>query len=751
MAGDRPSHEAGDVFATTKLHIPGLRPGLVAREPLVELLVAGRHRKLTLVDAPAGSGKTTLLAEWRASPRERRPFAWLTLDSEDNDPARFWTGVVRALRTLEPGFGELALAALETGIALREVVLPLLVNELAELERPLVLVLDDYQAIDKEEVHRSLSFLLERLPRPLHVALATRFDPPLPLARMRVRDELTEVRADDLRFGEDEAAALLRGALGLELDADEVGLLRRRTEGWAAGLYLAALSVRGRSDAAGFIRSFAGDDRHVVDYLSREVLAGQPEEVRRFLLRTSVLERLCGPLCDALVGGSHSALLLTEIESRNLFLIPLDTTRTWYRYHQLFGELLRHELALTEPPAVPELHRRAAVWYRARGLVRDAIHHAAAAGDTDDARELVASHWNEFFNRGRLETVARWLDALPRPAVRNDPRLCVAGAWLALDRGRLEEARAWIDSAGAAMEGRQRRAALRPELEALRAVQAFKAGDVAAAGAAARRTLALGLDEAAFPRTVAQLILGITHYFAGEAAAAETALAEAARLAARAGNDLGRSYALGYLGLLRAAAGDGAGAERYGVEATGLSDAPGFVEHFVTMAGHLACGRAAELAGQLEEAEARLERALALAGRGAGRPERALAALALGRVRQALGHAEAARALLREARQELAACPDPGRLGAQLSAAEALVGAARRGAGSAAGEPPEELTERELAVLRLLGSQLSRREIADALYVSDNTVKTHVRSIFRKLDAASRDEAVERGRELALL
>jgi LuxR family transcriptional regulator, maltose regulon positive regulatory protein len=282
-------------------------------------------------------------------------------------------------------------------------------------------------------------------------------------------------------------------------------------------------------------------------------------------------------------------------------------------------------------------------------------------------------------------------------------------------------------------------------------VQAFKAGDVGAAGAAARRTLALGLDEAAFPRTVAQLILGITHYFAGEAPAAEAALGEAARLAGGAGNDLGRSYALGYLGLLRAAAGDGPGAERYGVEATGLSDAPGFVEHFVTMAGHLARGRAAELAGRLEEAEASLERALALAGRGAGRLERALAALALARVRQALVHAEAARALLREARQELGACPDPGRLGAQLSAAEAVAGAARRGAASSAGEGREELTERELAVLRLLGSQLSRREIADALYVSDNTVKTHVRSIFRKLDAASRDEAVERGRELALL
>src|SRR6266545_3093046 len=445
---DAPTRISGAVLAATKLHIPEVRPELLTRTDLVDSLVGGATRKLTLIEGPAGYGKTTLLAEWSSSPAERRDFAWLSLDEGDSDPARFWTGVIDALRGIEPGLAPSAREALGArNIDLIEVALPLLLNDLVQIEREIVLVLDDYQVVRDDEVHRSVAFMLDHLPEHLHLAIATRSDPPLPLARLRAGGEMVEVRARDLRFSDEEAAELLRRTVGLDLDDAAVARLSERAEGWPAGLYLAGLSLRGRDDVAEFIELFAGDDRHIVDYLSSEVLGGQPDELRGFLLRTSVLERLCGPLCDAVMGTEDSDRLLESIERRNLFLIPLDTTRTWYRYHRLFAELLRHELRATDAAAESELHRRACKWYQAEGSVPDAIHHAAAGGDIAQARELIASHWNDYFNQGRLGTVERWLAAIPRRSLVEDPRLCVAGAWLGLDRGELGQARDWIEAA----------------------------------------------------------------------------------------------------------------------------------------------------------------------------------------------------------------------------------------------------------------------------------------------------------------
>jgi LuxR family transcriptional regulator, maltose regulon positive regulatory protein len=748
------ARRSGAVLAATKLHIPTVRPGLVARRELVDGLVGGGARKLTLIGAPPGYGKTTLLAEWHSSPREERAFAWLSLDEGDNDPARFWTGVIDALRTVKRDFGEVALGALEArGIDLVDTALPLLVNELTDLPRGVVIVLDDYQFVREADVHRSVSFLLEHLPETLHVALATRVDPALPLARMRARGELKEIRARELRLSDHEAAELLRSAVGGELGAAAVAQLQERTEGWAAGLYLAALSLRGREDAREFIDTFAGDDRHVVDYLSAEVLEGQPAELRDFLLRTSVLDRLSGPLCDAVLGTERSDRVLEQIESENLFLVSLDTTRTWYRYHHLFGELLLHELELSEPGAVEDLHRRAADWYRAEGSVPEAIRHATAARDYDGARELIARNWNDFFNEGRLGTVSQWLDAIPEPMVNADPRLGVAAAWLALDRGRLEEARRSIqvasDASGpdAAVEGPDSVAA---DIEVLRAVHGFKVGELSKAITAASRVLEITSEETdSFPRTVAHLIAGVTRYWSSELEDAVSALDEAARLAREGGNDLGHSYALGYLGLIAADEGEIEEADRLGSAATGLSEAPGFVEHFVPMIGHLARGRAAKLGGRLDDAERAIVRAEELSRRGGGRLEIASSLVALAEVRQLQGDSEAAGALLDRARLVLDRCPEPGTLLGALEAAERGLRAARRDA--ATGPAREELTDRELAVLRLLDSSLSRREIADALYVTPNTVKTHIRGIYRKLDASTREEAVGRARESGLL
>src|SRR5215218_8179493 len=333
----------------TKLVAPAPRAGLLPRAGLQSLLQSGLQAKLCLVAAPAGSGKTTLLAQWRAVAGGGR-VAWVSLEESDNDPTRFWSYLVAALRTVEPQVGTVALEALGgPSVELERVVVPSLVNDLATVGAPLVLVLDDYHLITNAICHQTLEGFLDHLPAEVHVVLSTRLDPPLSLARMRASGELAELRVGELQFTGEEAAALLNGSMGLALAAEDVARLAERTEGWAAGLVLAGLSLRGRPDPSGLIAAFSGGDRHVADYLLAEVLERQPEELRAFLLRTSVLERLSGPLCDAVLETEGSTARLRELERSSLFVVPLDDRRQWYRYHQLFAQLLRLQLGAREP------------------------------------------------------------------------------------------------------------------------------------------------------------------------------------------------------------------------------------------------------------------------------------------------------------------------------------------------------------------------------------------------------------------
>jgi LuxR family maltose regulon positive regulatory protein len=722
------------VVLATKLHAPSGRADVVSRPALVERLTSGLAGKLTLVAAPPGWGKTTLLGEWRAAAPGR--FAWLSLDADDNDPARFWTYLIEALRTVEPELGATPLAQLRgpsTGIL--EVVLPALINELTGLQDRLVLVLDDYHLIASRDVHEQVAFLVEHLPPQVHLVVSSRADPPLPLARLRARREMNELRAGELRFSSAEALALLNEALGLGLAAADVERLRVRTEGWAAGLYLAALSLRGRPDAPAFVAEFAGDDRHIVDYLSSEVLESQPDETQTFLLHTSVLERLCGPLCDVVTGGTGSAEVLEEIERSNLFLVPLDNTREWYRYHRLFSELLRHELSQREPDVQPLLHRRAWVWLREAGLVPEAVQHAIAASDLAEAADLVADHWNEYFNQGQLTMVADWLDALELAGAAADPRLAVARAWIAMDRGRLDEVERWLDAAAAGEP-------LKPLADAvatLRLVHHFKAGDVGRAREAAEGASEREPEESPFGATVARILLGVTRYWSGDGRAALAALEDASRLARGAGNDLGAIYALGYRAAISAEAGELEEAEKLADEALSLADEPAPAEHFVTMMAHLARATVLLGRGRAEAADEAAGRGLELSRRGAGLLEQAYALAVAARTRES----EEARALLAEARAAVERSADPGIL------AELLTSAKSKARPVVAID--DELSERELVVLRLLDSELSQREIGRRLFVSLNTVKSHVKSIFRKLGATSRSDAVARARERGLL
>jgi anti-anti-sigma factor len=420
----------GSGMVASKLVAPASRARLLPRANLQSLLEVGTQGKLCLVGAPAGFGKTTLLAQWRAATGGGR-VAWVSLDEGDNDPTRFWAYVVEAFRTVEPGVGASTLEALgRQSVDLYRAVLPGLLNELRTAGSPLVLVLDDYHLISNPICHQTLTFFLDYLPAGVHVALSGRSDPPLPLARMRARGELAELRAADLQFTDEEATALLNGTMGLRLGAEDVERLAERTEGWAAGLVLAGLSLRGRQDPSGFIASFHGDNRHVADFLGAEVLARQPDAIRTFLLRTSILERLAGPLCDAVLEADGSAGLLVELERSNLFLVPLDDHREWYRYHHLFAQLLRLELASREPVLLPILHQRAAAWHRQAGNLDEAIHHASAAGEFAQAASLIARHWLTYWRRGRRATVARWLDRLPEEAIMANPPVAYVAAWI---------------------------------------------------------------------------------------------------------------------------------------------------------------------------------------------------------------------------------------------------------------------------------------------------------------------------------
>jgi LuxR family transcriptional regulator, maltose regulon positive regulatory protein len=430
-----------DVLLATKLHVPATRPGFVSRPRLASRLEKGLAGELILVSAPAGSGKTALLADWAR--HSRRPVAWLSLDPGDNDPARFWRHAAAALDQAAPGIAG-RVAALLGPPAPRsfEGVATAVINEISA--RPdggqILFVLDDYDVIGSQRVHGSLSFLLEHLPPGLRLVLASRADPPLGLWRLRGRAQLAELRAADLRFTDQEAAALLRLAAGGDVPDAAVAALTARTEGWAAGLQLAGLSLRGRPDIDGFVGAFSGSHRYVLDYLTGEVLDRQPPDVRAFLLETSVLDRLSGELCDAVTGRGDGQATLEEIDRDNLFLVPLDEVRGWWRYQHLFAELLRARLEQEQPGRAPRLRRRAAVWCEEHGLADEAIRYALAGDDPVFAARLIESHFDAFFYlRSEGAMVQRWLSALPAGVVAARPRLLLAQAALTLLGGQMDE------------------------------------------------------------------------------------------------------------------------------------------------------------------------------------------------------------------------------------------------------------------------------------------------------------------------
>ncbi len=553
----------------TKLYVPPSRAELVPRPRLIELLNQGLERQLTLISAPAGFGKTTLVSAWIKE--SGIPAAWLSLDIDDNDLARFLSYLIAALQSIEEGLGEgLADALQSPQPSTREELLTSLINQIHALTHKVILVLDDYHLITTAPIHEALAFILEHLPPQMHLIIASRADPPLPLPRLRARGQLTELRQSDLRFSPQEAAAFLNQIMRLELNPDDVAALTTRTEGWISGLQMAALALqpavsteaRDAQHVSNLVRTFTGTNRYILDYLVEEVLQRQPERIQNFLLQTAVLDRLTGPLCDAIMNGgesqpepvqgqmadpllylrSPSQRILQQLEAANLFIVPLDNERRWYRYHRLFADLLRKRLQQLQPEQMPLLHQRASAWLEENGLPSEAIQHALAASDFARAANLIEQVAEATLMRVELATFLKWMEALPNELVLARPSLCLYHAWALMWSGQPLEL---VESRLRDLDGET--ATTSTKVATLRSFMAAWQGQLSRASDLAREALAELPEEESFLRSLAVWNLGIAHLLRGDMDTGSQILENLARIGQRAGNAMAAVSALSHL------------------------------------------------------------------------------------------------------------------------------------------------------------------------------------------------------------
>ncbi len=529
----------------TKLHIPPTRSPLVQRQRLLEKLNQGLSCKLILVSATAGSGKTTLLSKWVEQPR--LPVSWLSLDERDNDPTRFWVYFVTALQQNHPDLGAATLALLQSAASSStslppvslsfEAFLTPLLNEFAQLSADLIFVLDDYHLITTNVIHDALNFVLEHLPTQVHLAIATRVQPPLSFAKLRARAQLTELNADDLRFTHEEAATFLRQSLSEPLTAAQIATLQTKTEGWIAGLQLAMLSLKDRANADSLIDSFKGNQQHILDYLVEEVLARQSQSLQRFLRRTSILEQMCGPLCEAVVGEEtvNGSVRLEQLERQNLFIVPLDRDRIWYRYHHLFAEALHHILHRTEPDRVADYHERAARWYAQQGGVADAIQHAIAAQSFEYAAHLIEQEIQTSENP-RVDAVVlrQALNKLPAQLIERRPWLLVAKAWIGFTASQFAVAIAALQTLETCLKENppvtEHADQLWGLIIALKGMQARQQGNIRESTACLAKALELLPPDNSWLRSLILLNLGVTYFVADNYEAAKPLLPEVSRI-----------------------------------------------------------------------------------------------------------------------------------------------------------------------------------------------------------------------------
>lgn len=725
-----------------------------SNDPALRERLVNATGPLILVAASPGFGKSTLLAQWEAA--DRRTFAFVSLEPSENDPVELWYCIVTAVRQVLPSFGDSVEPMLHSvgGTAIKPLV-ERITAELDQLSDQVVVVLDDYHVIRNPVCHASVEALTKHPVGETRLALSTRADPPIPLGRLRASEELVEIRGSDLAFTLQEAEGFLNGAIGLGLSAGELAILQARTEGWPAGLYLAALGLRASADREQFLSSFGGSNRHIVDYLTEVVLDSVAGEARRFLLETSILSELSGPLCDAVTARDDSAVVLDTFERSNMFVISLDDQRLWYRYHQLFGELLHEQLALTMPDQVAGLHRAASGWCASAGRLDEAIGHAIAAADLQSAEDLVIGGWRPRAASGRLMTVLGWLEAFPDGYVRGSAPLSLISAWanglLAHHDAARRSVSDMLTAGSASPAGSTGPAGPLPDGSAtvehaaalFRAMFSWTDVDELRLAAASVRTFRSELRRDF--QAVATFAIGLAEFLGGNYEEARVQLQCAVELGMGIGAWIIVIDALGYsaqVALMQDRAGDAEILATRSVgeaRAHGLADLPHAGYYLATL------GAAMARSGRLEEGDALLDRGISqladLAPLLAGH-----ARLIRATVRRDLGDLDGARAQLDEARNSLAQCASTGIIGDLVQPVARALSAPHRGAT----EQPD-LTERELSILGLLERGLSQREIAGQLFLSFHTVHSHIKSIYTRLGVTSREAALERAHELGLL
>jgi LuxR family maltose regulon positive regulatory protein len=747
VGGSRHPRPALAVPIETKLHPPVARVEWLPRHELVSQLTAS-PAKLVLVEAPAGFGKTTLIAQWWSSPSERRSFAWLSLDRGDDDPGRLWWHIACALYRACPGMdGADVLRALRAQDPdIDGTVLPMLINALAALPDEVVLVLDDFHLIREQACLEQTASFLVHLPATVQLVVTTRATPALPLARLRAAGDLVEIGMRELRFAPPDAAAFLRQVGGTELGQPDLDQIVQRTEGWPAGLYLAALSLRGHSSPADFVRDFTGDNRFIVDFLAEEVLGRQPPEIRQFLARTSVLGRFCAPLCAAVTGAGDAAGIIEVLERENLFVVPLDETRRWFRYHHLFAQVLHAELVRTEGGLIPELHRRAGAWHRAAGSAGEAVQHALAGADPAEAIDLIARHWPAYIGVGRAGTVRDWLRSLGDDQIAASPLAAHCAAWAAALTGEPEPVRRWLPVIEAAQHDGMLPDGIRSMASSaalLRGVYGFDGLSIMRRSAA----VAAGLeDDPGSPwYTLARATHGFALYLSGELEAAVPPLEQA--VASDGSATLVGVLAYAALALTALELGQLTRARELALTARRLAAQDELAETPQSSMAYTAAGAVYAAEGRFKEGRSELRRAVRVRRQFPGLSPWATleAELRLAEVLLPMGDSGGAAELLSEADGVLTLFPDgTGWLRARLGRLRRQLVPARRMS------PDDCLTGREEDVLRLLRGSLSLREISRELYVSPNTVKTHAQAIYRKLGVSSRHDAVRRGREIGV-
>lgn len=746
----------------TKLHIPPVPSALVPRPRLMSRLDDGFQGRLVLVSAPAGFGKTSLLAEWAHLREDNILISWIHLDSGDNDLIQFMRYLIASLGTYQENLGDAAIAGLDAIPPVPvEALLTSLINDVDALDRQLVLVLDDYHLVDTQDIHQVLDFLLENMPAKMCLALTTRSDPPLALHRLRARGQMTEIRASDLRFNRQEAHAMLVAILKKPISTDQVDSLDRRLEGWAAGWQMVALSMQGVDDLGEFVSSFSSSHRFIMDYLAEEIYNQQPPNVQMFLLGTSILDRLSGSLCDAVLAGlawmhegrqeEYSAQqILESLEKSNLFLHPMDDERVWFRYHRLFANLIRQRLRQTWPEEIRGLQMRASNWFADHGYYDEAFQYALAADDYEAAITIVENQGLHMLKEGSLATILHWCERLPNDLIKERPRLNVIYAWALLLTSRQVDIEEYLVAAESIKDVAVDENELRGEIAAIRAYDASRREDIDLAREQARLALQLLPEDGYSVRSVVSFVLGGVYYLSGDMSGAYEAMREASWNGERSGNVHVAVSALNIAASILVNQGELVDAQQTYTRAlelgAGRDGKP--LPFTASIYGGLARLHLTQM--ELQKAGEYAQIGLDLGEKWFNADSQIGSLLVLAQVAKLEGAESEARAALDQARNLAASHVLTPGTAENIENVEAMI-QAQLGDVTPKGFLIEQLSERELEVLYLMAEGCSNAEIAEELIVALGTVKAHSSSIYRKLDVRSRTEAVVKARNLGIV